>query len=130
MKEKLQRFMWGRYGTDRFNQVLMFFAIVLLLISFLGGGIFYLLATAVMVYAYIRMFSRNISKRSKENQWYLKQEMKVRSFFIKKKKELVQRKDYHIYKCPNCKQKIRVPKGKGRIAITCKRCGNEFIKKS
>ncbi len=130
MREKLQRFMWGRYGTDRFNQFLMFSAIVCLLLSFVGGGIFYLLATAVMVYAYFRMFSRNVSKRSLENQWYLKREMKVRSFFIKKKKELGQRKNYHIYKCPNCRQKIRVPKGKGRIAITCRKCGNEFIKKS
>ena len=130
MREKMQRFMWGRYGTDRFNQFLMFCAIVCLLISFFGGGVFYLLATAVMVYAYFRMFSRNVSKRSLENQWYLKREMKVRSFFIKKKKELGQRKNYHIYKCPNCRQKIRVPKGKGRIAITCRKCGNEFIKKS
>ena len=130
MREKLQRFMWGRYGTDRFTQFLMFSAIVCLLVSFVGGGIFYLLATAVMVYAYFRMFSRNVSKRSLENQWYLKREMKVRSFFIKKKKELGQRKNYHIYKCPNCRQKIRVPKGKGRIAITCRKCGNEFIKKS
>ena len=48
----------------------------------------------------------------------------------KLKKELAQHKDYHIYKCPNCRQKIRVPKGKGRIAISCRKCGNEFIKKS
>lgn len=130
MREKLQRFMWGRYGTDRFNQFLMVCAIVCLLISFVGGGVFYLLATAVMIYAYFRMFSRNVSKRSLENQWYLKHEMKVRSFFLRKKKALAQRKDYHIYKCPNCKQKIRVPRGKGRIAISCRKCGNEFIKKS
>ena len=136
MREKLQRFMWGRYGTDRFNQFLMFCAIVCLLISFFGGGVFYLLATAVMIYAYFRMFSRNVSRRSLENQWYLKKEMKVRSCFLKwkkgfpTKKELEQRKNYHIYKCPNCRQKIRVPRGKGRIAITCRKCGKEFIKKS
>lgn len=130
MREKLQRFMWGRYGTDRFNQFLMVCAIVCLLVSFIGGGAFYLLATAVMVYAYFRMFSRNVSKRSMENQWYLKREMKVRSFFLKKKKALGQRKEYHIYKCPKCKQKIRVPRGRGRIAISCRKCGNEFIRKS
>lgn len=130
MKEKLQRFMWGRYGTDRFNQFLMASAIVCLLVSLLAGGVFYLFATVVMVYAYFRMFSRNVAQRSQENQWYLKQEMKVRSFFLKKKKELLQRKDYHIYRCPKCRQKIRVPRGKGRIAISCRKCGNEFIKKS
>jgi len=130
MREKLQRFMYGRYGMDRFNQILMMFTFICLIISFFGGGIFYILATAAMVYAYFRMFSRNIGRRSMENEWYLKQERKVRNFFLKEKKAWGQRKIYHIYKCPNCKQKIRVPRGKGRIAISCKKCGNEFIKRS
>lgn len=130
MREKLQRFMWGRYGNDNLNQFLLAVAFACLIISFLGGGIFYILATVIMVFAYYRMFSRNISKRSAENQQFLKQKMKVRSFFIKKKRELGQRRNYHIYRCPNCKQKIRVPKGRGRIAISCRKCGNEFIKKS
>lgn len=130
MREKMQRFMWGRYGNDRFNYVLMVCAMIFLVISLFGGGLFYILATIVMVYAYIRMFSRNVNKRVLENQWFLRQEMKVRGFFGRKKGELGQRKMYHIYKCPNCRQKIRVPRGRGRIAITCRKCGNEFIKKS
>ncbi len=130
MREKLQRFMWGRYGNDNFNQFLLAVAFVSLLISFFGGGLFYLVATVVMVYAYFRMFSRNISKRSAENQQFLKQKLRVRAFFTKKKKELAERKVYHIYRCPNCRQKIRIPRGKGKIAIRCRKCGNEFIKKS
>ena len=130
MRDKLQRFMWGRYGNDRFNQFLMIVALVLMVLSFFGGGLFYTLAFAVMIYAYFRMFSKNTYKRSAENQWYLQREMKVRGLVNKKKRELAQRKVYHIYKCPNCKQKIRVPKGRGRIAITCRKCGNEFVKKS
>lgn len=130
MREKLQRFMWGRYGNDNLNQFLLAFAFICLIISFFGGSLFYIAATIVMVYAYFRMFSRNTSRRVMENQKYLKQTMKIRSFFTKKKREWGQRKQYHIYKCPNCKQKIRVPRGKGRIAISCKKCGNEFIRKS
>lgn len=130
MREKMQRFMWGRYGSDRFNQFLMLFAMVFLVVSFIGGGAFYILATVLLFYAYFRMFSRNVSKRSLENQWYMKYEMKVRSFFTKKKREWGQRKIYRIYKCPNCRQKLRVPKGKGKIAIQCRKCGNEFIRKS
>ena len=130
MREKLQRFMWGRYGNDKFNQFLLACAFASLLISFFGGGLFYMIATVIMVYAYFRMFSRNISRRSEENQKYLRQTMKVRGFFTKKKNEWGQRKIYHIYKCPNCKQKIRVPRGRGRIAISCRKCGNEFVKKS
>ncbi len=130
MREKMQRFMWGRYGNDNLNQFLLAVAFACLIISFLGGGVFYILATVIMVFAYYRMFSRNISKRSAENQQFLKQKMKVRGFFIKKKREWGQRKTYHIYRCPNCRQKIRVPRGRGRIAISCRKCGNEFIKKS
>lgn len=130
MREKLQRFMWGRYGSDRFNQFLLFCALVCLVISFVGGSLFYILGTIVVVYAYFRMFSRNVSRRSMENQRYLKTEMKVRSFFVGKKKEWAQRKEFRIYRCPKCRQKLRVPRGKGRIAIRCRKCGNEFIKKS
>ena len=86
MREKLQRFMWGRYGSDRFNQFLLLCALVCLVISFVGSSLFYILGTGVVIYAYFRMFSRNISRRSMENQKYLKQEMKIRSFFIGKKK--------------------------------------------
>lgn len=130
MKEKLQRFMWGRYGNDRFNQFLMICAMIFLALSLFGLNFFYLAALGIMIYAYFRMFSKNTYKRSAENQWYLKREMKVRGFFTKKKKELSQRKVYHIYRCPNCRQKIRVPRGRGRIAISCRKCGAEFIKKS
>lgn len=122
--------MWGRYGNDNLNQVLMFFAMACLVISLFFRGPFYLLALIAMVYAYFRMFSRNIAKRSAENQLFLHKTAKLRSWIQKKKRELGQHKQYHIYKCPNCKQKIRVPRGRGRIAITCRKCGTEFIKKS
>ena len=115
---------------DRLNQFLMICAMVFLVLSMIFRGFFYLGAVALMVYAYFRMFSRNVNKRSLENQKYLKQEMKVRGFFGKMKRDMAQRKEYHIYKCPGCGQKLRVPRGKGRIAISCRKCGNEFIKKS
>lgn len=88
MKEKLQRFMWGRYGNDRFNQFLMIVALVCLALSFFGLRIFYVLALALLVYAYYRMFSKDLSKRSAENQWYLKKEMKVRGWWQRKKRLL------------------------------------------
>ena len=130
MKEKLQRFMWGRYGNDRFNQFLMIVALVCLALSFFGLRIFYVLALALLVYAYYRMFSRDMSRRSAENQWYLRKEMKVRDWINGKKKAFAQRKDYRIFKCPKCGQKLRVPRGKGKIAIRCRKCGEEFIRKT
>lgn len=132
MREKLQRFMWGRYGNDQLNRFLMVVMLAGLVLSmiFRFGGPFYFIALAALTWSYFRMFSRNIAKRSAENQWYLNQSRKVKGFFQKKKRELSQRKQFHIYKCPNCRQKLRVPRGKGRIAITCRKCGTEFFKKS
>lgn len=122
--------MQGRHGNDRLNQFIMILALICLVISFFGGNIFYLIALMLMIYAYFRMFSRKIYQRNAENQWYLKKEMIVRSFFQGKKKEMSQRRTHHIYKCPSCKQKIRVPKGRGRIEIRCQKCGTKFIKNS
>ena len=130
MREKLSRFMQGRYGNDRFNQVLMITALVCMVLSFLGLNIFYTIALILMVYAYFRMFSRKIYQRAAENQKYLQQEMKLRNWFAGQKRLLAQRKTHHIYKCPSCKQKLRVPRGRGRIEIRCKKCGTTFIKKS
>ena len=78
----------------------------------------------------VRMFSKDLSKRSAENQWYLKKEMKVRGWWQRKKKAIAGRKEYKIYKCPKCGQKIRVPRHKGKIAIRCRKCGEEFIRKT
>ena len=84
----------------------------------------------LIVFIYIRMFSRNLTKRYAENQKYLAVENKVRHFFGQKKYIQQQRKDYHIYSCPNCKQKIRIPKGKGKVSVRCPKCGTEFVKNS
>lgn len=131
MREKLQRWMYGRYGYDDLNKFLMVSALICMVLSlFPKGHVFYVLAGAAMIYAYFRMFSRNISKRSQENQWFMKKTMKIRGLFAKKRREMGQLRQYHIYRCPDCRQKIRVPRGRGRIAITCRRCGREFIKKS
>lgn len=135
MKEKIGRFMVGRYGNDKLNQFMM--------AVFLGCAVLNLFvrnayASTVLnsweclliLLVYIRMFSRNISKRYAENQKYLALENRLRRFFGQKRYLMQQRKEYHIYKCPGCKQKIRIPRGKGKISIRCPKCGEEFIKNS
>lgn len=135
MKEKIGRFMAGRYGNDKLNQFMM--------AVFLGCAVLNLFvrnayASTVLnsweclliLLVYIRMSSRNISKRYAENQKYLALENRLRRFFGQKRYLMQQRKEYHIYKCPGCKQKIRIPRGKGKISIRCPKCGEEFIKNS
>ncbi len=130
MWNKLQRLFYGRYGNDRLNQFLFICAMLGVVLSFFGVPFCYLVSVGLMVYAYFRMFSRNIGKRAAENQWYLRKEMKVRGLFQRKKREFGQHREYRIYKCPNCRQKLRVPRGKGHIAIRCRKCGHEFVRNS
>lgn len=135
MREKFIRFMQGRYGVDSFSKFLLGVALIVVLISSLFGQkqigtILYILGIAVFVYSYFRIFSKNISKRYAENQQFMAKTAKVRGFFAQQKDLMQQRKTHHIYSCPGCKQKIRIPRGKGKIEIRCPKCGTTFVKKS
>jgi ribosomal protein S27E len=130
MKEKLYRFMMGRYGNDQLNRFLMILTVVFFVLSLFGLRIFYVLGILCIFYAYFRMFSKNLYKRRLENNWYMKREYRVRQFFATQKRDMQQRKTHHIYRCPDCRQKIRVPRGKGKIEIRCPKCSRTFIKKS
>lgn len=135
MKEKLIRFMQGRYGIDQLSKLLIILGVVVVLISAFfnwgpAGLICYLLGWALVIWGYFRVFSRNVTKRSAENEVYLSKTGGIRSFFQKQKYMWRQRRVYHIYKCPGCGQKIRIPRGKGKIEVRCPKCGATFIKKS
>ena len=123
--------MQGRYGADQLGRFMSGVSLVLLIISlFSKSGIWYTLALALIVYYYYRFFSRNIPKRYAENQKYLALTQQARLKLGRKQNELSQMKTHHIYRCPSCKQKIRVPRGRGKIEIRCPKCSTTFIKKS
>ena len=131
MREKLRQFMIGRYGTDGFNQFLSIASLVLLLIAIVSRvSLFTWLGVALLIYCYYRTFSRNISKRTEENYKFYTLKDRVDSKFRGLKEQWANRKVYHYYRCPQCRQKLRVPRGRGRIQISCPRCGTQFIKKS
>lgn len=131
MKEKLVRFMYGRYGMDSLGKFTIIAGIAaMLLASWNDSLLLSLLSWVCIIYTYFRIFSRNVYKRSSENQWYLNRTYKIRSAFYREKNLMIQRRTHHIYKCPACRQKIRIPKGKGRIEIRCPKCNTTFIKNS
>lgn len=131
LREKLERFMAGRYGIDPFGQFTLITTIILILIaSFTRSGILSSLSWVLFFYTYFRMFSRNVYKRAAENQAYLNKTYKLRNWFTRQKSMLEQRKIHHIYRCPSCRQKIRIPRGKGKIEVRCPKCGTTFIKRS
>ena len=131
MKEKIQRFMIGRYGQDALSKFMLTTALIFWALNlFVNSRILYSWAVVLLILSYARMFSKNIQKRYKENLKFLEIKNKVLVKFRKEKSNMEQRKTHHIYKCPTCKQKIRIPRGKGRICITCPRCKTEFTKNS
>jgi DNA-directed RNA polymerase subunit RPC12/RpoP len=131
MKDKLLRFMQGRYGTDHLSKFMMIVGLVFLFIaSIFPNSIVYLISLLLIIISYIRIFSKDHQKRYKENQWFLKHFGSIYNIIPNLKRKLNQTKQYHIYKCPNCKQKIRVPRGKGKIEIKCQKCSTKFIKNS
>lgn len=130
MKEKFYRFMQGRYGGDQLSRFLMILTVVCMVLSLFGADFFYIIGFALLIYSYFRIFSKNIYKRRSENAIHLKYEYKVRQFWATWKRDMTQRKTHHIYRCPSCRQKIRVPRGKGKIEIRCPKCNQTFIKKS
>lgn len=131
MKEKLQNFMIGRYGGDQFSRFLSIVVLVLCVISiFIPGHSLFLFCLILIGYCYFRMFSKNYAKRNAENIKYLKLKEKVMGIVSRQKNALEQSNTHHIYKCPKCKQKIRIPKGKGKVCITCPSCHTEFHKRS
>lgn len=130
MRAWFQRFMSGRYGYDQFGRFLSIAALVFLILGLFLWGIFYFIGLALIIYSYFRMFSRNIQKRYAENQWYLNRTAGIRSWSGHVRARFAQRKNYRYFHCPSCKQAIRVPKGRGRISITCPKCQTQFIRKS
>ena len=122
---------YGSYGMDKLTRFLLILSVIALIVSLCSPfGILYYVAFALLIYSYFRLLSKNITKRYKENESFIKIEQKIRLFFRKTQSNFVQRKHYHIYTCPQCKQKIRIPKGAGTIMVRCPKCMTEFKKKA
>ena len=119
----MRRFMAGRYGTDRLNTTILIVGVVCYFLSMFLPlpqaklaliGISY----ALLIWSVFRSFSRNTYKRYQENRKYLQLVDRIRD------------REHRYFNCPKCRQPVRVPRGKGKIAITCPKCRERFIRKS
>ena len=129
-RQRTARFMVGRNGNDQFNVFLMICSLVLILLSTLLGGKLFLLVLALLVYIYFRMLSRNVYRRQDENSRYLRAKYKLSSRLRLLGERWKQRRDYKFFVCPSCHATLRVPKGRGKIKIVCRKCGTSFTGKS
>jgi len=123
--------MIGRYGMDHLTMFLLFLSIILSFIASLSG-IFWLTLIGYIIFGIgiYRMLSRNTAKRSMENYRFFMFINPIYTRFLKIRGQFQDRKTHRFYKCPNCKAKLRLPKGKGKITITCPQCNTTFKKKT
>lgn len=132
------RFLEGRYGSDPLGRFLSVAGCVALLAALLVrsaargavSGLLGALALAAVGWCYFRLLSRNYGRRAAENRKYLDLRDRALCWLHLQRDCFSQRKDYAFFRCPSCHQMVRVPKGKGRIRITCRRCGFAFEKKT
>ncbi len=136
------RAMAGRYGADQLNiGLIVFYFLLIALARLLRLPILSFLALLLLVWGIYRIFSRNIPKRQKENavflkygyglvQWFRTSSARFESWRSKTLNRMNDKKTHRYYRCPNCKSTLRVPKGKGKIVITCPVCHKEFTKKT
>ena len=138
MSDRFRNFMRGRYGVDQLSNGLVFLFFILILIGILTRNtIFTWIALIPMILSYYRMFSKNFSKRYNENRIYTNLMSpvydlldQIKGFFNRKIKRFKTCKEYKYFKCPNCKQELRVPRGRGEITVTCPKCKQSFDRKS
>ncbi len=119
----LRSFMTGRYGTDRLNMSILGVSLILCLTALFIRNpavnlVISLISNALLIWALFRTFSRNTYRRYLEN-----------SRFLQTIEQIKDRK-HRYFNCPKCHQRIRVPRGKGKISITCPKCREKFVKKT
>ena len=131
------QFMYGRYGMDELSRLLVytsfFMIIVSLPIGVFGGAVRfipYTIALFLLMCAYLRIFSRNFTKRRMENAKYLQFRARISNWLCLRQDMFRQRKEFKFFKCQSCKIFLRVPRNKGKLRIVCKKCGSAFAKNS
>ncbi len=123
---KVMNFMRGRYGQfDALNKMLLVVSLILFLIPV---RLLSWLAYVLLIVMYYRIFSKRIYVRSNENQKYVALQNKIVGRFNYRKEAFQNRKHYVYFRCPECKQQLRAPKGKGKIKVTCNQCQHQFVK--
>ena len=124
IRNAIQRFMYGRYGNDQLNLFLIVLYLVFYLLFALTHFVpLYWISLVLIFFSLFRLFSRNLPRRREENAKFMQTFGPVIHWFR------LQR-TIRYFKCPNCGQQLRVPRGKGKITVTCRGCGASFQEKS
>ena len=130
IRNAIQRLMYGRYGTDQLNLFLMGLYLLLYLVFALTRvTLLYWVSFVLLIWSLFRTLSRNMERRRMENARFMRLAGPVLSWL--RLRRTIRRDKEHVYfKCPSCGQQLRVPRGKGKITVTCRGCGASFEEKS
>ena len=130
IRNALQRFMYGRYGNDPLNLCLIGAYLLAYLVYAVTRLLpIYWLSLVLLFVALFRLLSRNLTRRRAENAKFLALIRPLAAWF-RLRRTIHRDKEHRYFKCPNCGQQLRVPRGKGRITVTCRGCGATFQEKS
>lgn len=131
LAQKLQQFMVGRYGNDEFTLFLSIAGLILgLLANFKYLGFLYYIGAILIFFSLFRTLSKNYNARRKELNWYLLWSAKPKAEIKLLINRIQERETHKYFKCKKCKAVLRVPKGRGKIEITCPKCSAKVIKKT
>lgn len=130
IKQGFRSFMSGRYGSDALGRLTIWVGLALYVVGLLTRvGVLLLLPLALYGWTIFRMFSRNVEKRRGENNRYLAWRRKLSAKRAQLAARLKNRKEFHYFKCPQCRSLLRLPRGVGEVTVTCGKCQNKFQKK-
>ena len=131
LKYKIQVLMQGRYGYDELSRALVIISLLFFVLSAVFKiHLLYMLAGVLLLWSYFRCFSRNFQARQKEFSVYYRIKNKMQKKIRLYKNMWKERKTHRYFKCNKCGAMLKVPKGKGKIQITCKVCQNKMTRKS
>ena len=130
-RQFMYKIMYGRYGVDEFSRFLIKASLVAMVINLITGlRIFYYIFMVLIIYNCFRVYSKNHYKRQQELSAFLVLKRQTDNKLALQKRIWNERHTHRFFSCPKCKTTVRVPKGRGKIEITCPKCHNSFIKKS
>ena len=121
-RERLYRFMSGRYGMDalyKFLQVLFWISFVVNL--FLRSTVMSVITWVILIVMLLRVFSRRHEARRRENELYLQLSKPLRSWGSLQMRKIRDR-NHRFRRCPNCRTILRLPVKKGKHTVTCPMC--------
>jgi len=125
----LRRVFRGCYGGDQLSMAMTYASLVLILLGALPRmEVLLAVAYALVILSFARMFSRNVAARRRENEWFLKKTAPLVTKFFQARARFKNRKSYAYFRCPGCRSWLKLPRGAGKVTVTCSKCGSQTNK--